>query len=93
MTFLKHCADGFYRVKTGTYLGACIACDCNGHSASCDKNTGICYNCQHHTTGDHCEICEEGYYGNATRGGPYACLPCTCPNLYNNFASSCQVSL
>uniref|UniRef100_A0A0N5ARB5 Laminin subunit alpha n=1 Tax=Syphacia muris TaxID=451379 RepID=A0A0N5ARB5_9BILA len=86
----QYCADGYYRVKTGAYLGACVACDCNGHSGYCDKETGVCVDCQDHTHGDHCELCEVGYYGDATRG-IYGCLPCQCPSIYNNFAVSCQV--
>uniref|UniRef100_A0A915BZ56 Laminin-like protein epi-1 n=1 Tax=Parascaris univalens TaxID=6257 RepID=A0A915BZ56_PARUN len=90
----QQCASGYYRVAFWRYLGACVPCECNGHSGSCDADTGICYDCQHETYGDHCELCREGFYGNATTANPYSCLPCACPHpsASNNFALSCQVS-
>uniref|UniRef100_A0A915CHL5 Laminin EGF-like domain-containing protein n=1 Tax=Parascaris univalens TaxID=6257 RepID=A0A915CHL5_PARUN len=89
----QQCASGYYRVASGRYLGACVPCECNGHSGSCDADTGICYDCQHETYGDHCKLCREGFYGNATTANPYSCLPCACPHpsASNNFALSCQV--
>lgn len=36
----QHCAPGYYRVDTGSFLGACVPCECNGHSGSCDPDTG-----------------------------------------------------
>uniref|UniRef100_A0A914WZ73 Uncharacterized protein n=1 Tax=Plectus sambesii TaxID=2011161 RepID=A0A914WZ73_9BILA len=61
---------------------------------TCDKVTGECFDCQHDTYGPHCEFCNAGFYGNATTGSPYSCLPCACPHPTrgNNFAESCQVS-
>ncbi|EYC06964.1 hypothetical protein Y032_0073g800 [Ancylostoma ceylanicum] len=89
----QHCAPGYYRVQTGSFLGACVPCECNGHSGSCDPDTGVCFDCQHSTHGDHCELCEEGHYGDATDGSPYSCMPCQCPfSPSNNFATGCQVS-
>lgn len=38
----EECADGYYRAQTGPYGGFCVACQCNGHSSTCDKVTGIC---------------------------------------------------
>ncbi|VDP12271.1 unnamed protein product [Onchocerca flexuosa] len=90
----QQCSPGYYRVKNSRYLGSCVPCNCNGHSGSCDPITGICFDCEHDTFGDHCEFCRVGFYGNATKGGPYSCLPCACPYATdtNNFATSCQVS-
>lgn len=47
----ENCAPGYYRDPNGPYGGYCIPCECNGHAATCDCNTGICENCQHHSTG------------------------------------------
>jgi laminin alpha 3/5 len=49
----EDCAKGYYRDPNGPYGGYCIPCECNGHAESCDCHTGVCENCQHHTTGDH----------------------------------------
>ncbi|KAL7292410.1 hypothetical protein TKK_0013999 [Trichogramma kaykai] len=85
----EECAKGYYRVK-----GSCVKCQCNGHADECDVNTGICIDCKNGTTGDHCEMCQEGYYGDATIGTPSDCLICACPLpiASNNFAKGCEVS-
>ena len=46
----------------------CQPCLCNNHSPNCDPKTGVCKECQHDTTGDNCENCKEGFYGDATQG-------------------------
>ncbi|XP_034947491.1 laminin subunit alpha [Chelonus insularis] len=90
----EECAPGYYRVESGPYGGSCVRCQCNGHADTCDVKTGICHNCKDGTTGDHCELCEQGYYGNATVGTPTDCLICACPLPIpsNNFATGCEVS-
>ncbi|EGI60824.1 PREDICTED: laminin subunit alpha [Acromyrmex echinatior] len=90
----EECAPGYYRIKSGPYGGYCAPCQCNGHATTCDVNTGICQNCKNGTTGDHCEFCEQGYYGNATVGTPTDCLICACPLpvASNNFATGCEVN-
>jgi laminin, alpha 1/2 len=37
----------------------------------------VCINCPIGHTGDHCEGCEDGYYGNPMKIG-LKCLPCDC---------------
>lgn len=56
--------------------------------------TFLIQDCKDGTTGDHCEFCEQGYYGNATGGSPTDCLICACPLPVpsNNFATGCQVN-
>ena len=56
-----------FKLFSALLLGHCISCECNGHEDfsldSCNPNTGACY-CKDHTHGDHCEICDEGFYGD-----------------------------
>ncbi|XP_054924474.1 laminin subunit alpha isoform X2 [Dermacentor andersoni] len=93
-TSCEECAPGYYRSRTGPYLGFCVPCQCNNHGDTCDVVTGKCYNCRDNTYGDHCEKCLPGYHGDATRGNPDDCLICACPIPLpsNNFAESCEVS-
>ncbi|KRZ88222.1 Laminin-like protein epi-1 [Trichinella sp. T8] len=93
-TSCEECAEGFYRVNTGPFLGSCVPCKCHGHSNSCDPKTGLCLHCEHNTAGDHCEQCQAGFYGDATFGSPMDCqlCPCPLPTVANNFAYSCQVN-
>lgn len=53
-------------------------CDCNGHSTTCNGITGACTNCLDNTSGNKCEICHDGFYGDPKDKGQ--CLPCECPN-------------
>ncbi|XP_027200224.2 laminin subunit alpha [Dermatophagoides pteronyssinus] len=93
-TSCEECAEGYYRIQHGPYLGACVPCRCNGHSNTCDPITGQCFDCKFNTEGDYCEHCSEGYYGDATQGTPNDCMICACPLPIesNNFATSCEVS-
>ncbi|XP_074654134.1 multiple epidermal growth factor-like domains protein 8 [Tubulanus polymorphus] len=52
-----------------------VNCGCYNHS-TCTNGTGICDRCEHWTTGNHCELCQIGSYGNATI--PTGCKRCDC---------------
>ncbi|XP_058247538.1 laminin subunit alpha-2 isoform X3 [Hemibagrus wyckioides] len=93
----EECAAGFYRLSSRVSgsrfrsgMGSCVRCECNGHSSSCDPDTGVCQNCQHNTEGEKCERCSAGYYG-VVRGSPDDCKRCACPltNPANNFSPAC----
>ncbi|WAR23621.1 LAMA2-like protein, partial [Mya arenaria] len=81
-------AEGYYRVPnigeldftdlTGV-IGDVRKCECNGHSERCHPETGVCYDCDHNTSGDNCDMCADSYYGNATQGTANACQRCACP--------------
>ncbi|XP_059197249.1 laminin subunit alpha-3-like [Centropristis striata] len=82
----QKCSSGFYRERVGPFRGQCVPCSCNGLSNECDEQTGNCVNCQSDSTGDRCERCRDGYYGNAA---DRTCRACPCPFTWNNFASAC----
>ncbi|XP_035384872.1 laminin subunit alpha-2-like isoform X4 [Electrophorus electricus] len=92
----EECVAGFYRlwVRAGSDvsgIGSCVQCQCHGHSNTCDPETGVCQNCQHHTEGEKCEKCLAGFYG-VIRGYPDDCKRCACPltSLENNFSPTCE---
>lgn len=82
------CADGFYgNAKKGT-SDDCKKCACplvddvNNFSATCElkseeSNDYICTDCPHGHSGDHCEKCIDGFYGNPLEIGS-KCQPCPC---------------
>ncbi|XP_071947686.1 attractin-like isoform X2 [Antedon mediterranea] len=61
----------------------CPACQCNGHSECVNKS--VCLNCTDNTTGEHCEMCTSGFFGNPENGGQ--CEPCVC----NENAEVCDI--
>uniref|UniRef100_A0A8C7U775 Laminin subunit alpha-4 n=1 Tax=Oncorhynchus mykiss TaxID=8022 RepID=A0A8C7U775_ONCMY len=72
----------------------CLPCNCKGHSETCEDITGVCTSCQDHTTGNFCEICEDGYMPDVANHGRHSCQPCACPlsSPSNNFAEHCDRS-
>ncbi|XP_073347774.1 laminin subunit alpha-3-like [Pagrus major] len=85
----EKCSPGYYRDNSGSFLGRCVPCQCNGLSDECEDRTGRCLNCQYNTAGDRCERCKEGYYGNAAQR---TCKVCPCPFSVstNSFAIGCR---
>ncbi|VDK43423.1 unnamed protein product [Anisakis simplex] len=73
--------------------GSCERCDCNGNidlsvENSCDAVTGDCLKCLHHTEGQQCENCMDGYFGDAKIR---SCQRCVCNDLgTNRTAGACD---
>lgn len=94
----ESCDYGYVRIyaniSDGEGQSFCGKCDCNGHSKTCDPDTGQCL-CEHNTTGENCDRCLPGFYGNPLAGTPEDCKQCACPLLdeENNFSPSCQLDL
>ncbi|XP_035661011.1 laminin subunit gamma-3-like [Branchiostoma floridae] len=64
---------------------------CHGHSNIIEDGIGRCLGCKHHTAGWNCELCEEGYFGDATKGTPEDCRPmkqCLCHGHSNRCDST-----
>ncbi|KAI6646731.1 Laminin beta/gamma [Oopsacas minuta] len=88
-TFCQYCSQGFYRPSLNP-IDSCTPCECNGHTELCDPITGTCQSCQDSTTGDNCEICVSGFYGDATLGTATDCLMCPCPLVApQSFSNTC----
>uniref|UniRef100_A0A8C5LN57 Laminin subunit gamma-3 n=1 Tax=Jaculus jaculus TaxID=51337 RepID=A0A8C5LN57_JACJA len=93
------CEDGFFGDPLGL-SGApqpCRRCQCSGNVdpnavGNCDSHSGRCLRCLHHTTGAHCELCREGFYGSALASRPEdKCTPCSCdPQGSVNEPTSCD---
>ncbi|XP_076027108.1 laminin subunit alpha-4 [Genypterus blacodes] len=85
---LKVCGKGFFLSDQNK----CLPCNCKGHAHYCQDITGICIDCQDHSSGDFCEMCEDGYMLVPSLVGRHSCQPCACPLSVpsNNFAAHCD---
>uniref|UniRef100_T1GDC8 Laminin EGF-like domain-containing protein n=1 Tax=Megaselia scalaris TaxID=36166 RepID=T1GDC8_MEGSC len=84
-TKCEECADNYFG-SPEIPGGSCELCDCNDNInprdyGNCDAKTGTCLKCLYDTTGEHCEFCKDGFYGNALEKD---CRPCECELLGTN---------
>uniref|UniRef100_A0A8C8DYB3 Laminin, alpha 4 n=1 Tax=Oryzias sinensis TaxID=183150 RepID=A0A8C8DYB3_9TELE len=78
--------------EKGSFLsehGECLRCNCLGKADYCEDITGVCINCRVPSTGDFCELCQEGYSLAVGLNGQLNCEPCACP-LSSAFAVRCE---
>ncbi|XP_061877295.1 laminin subunit alpha-1 isoform X1 [Entelurus aequoreus] len=96
-TSCQECAAGFFRqplselspqARKSLFVRPCVPCRCNHHSSSCNAETGECQECQHHTSGQSCQLCAQGYYGMVS-GSFSDCSLCACPLRDNTFSPTC----
>ncbi|XP_039180622.1 laminin subunit alpha-2 isoform X7 [Crotalus tigris] len=87
----ERCAEGYFGQpsKPG---GLCQPCQCNDNldfsiPGSCDRLSGACLNCKPGTTGQYCEKCADGYFGDAL--DVKKCQPCSC-NINGSFSEVCD---
>lgn len=88
----EDCAFGYVR-RNSSRRGEfeCLACQCNGHAATCQvDDLTACSPCLHNAVGRQCDACASGYHGDARSGG--SCKRCRCPldtPVTNNFSPTC----
>ena len=87
-TFCGSCSPGHYRPSLNP-VDICISCECHGHTELCDPITGLCQSCQYNTTGDNCQVCVDGFFGDATAGTPSDCQLCPCPLTTQSVSPTC----
>lgn len=79
------CADNYFG-HPERENGTCVKCDCSNNvdlaqRGNCDLQTGKCLRCLYETTGDRCEYCRDGFFGDALRQD---CRQCECDVLGTN---------
>ncbi|NXG28484.1 LAMA2 protein, partial [Dromaius novaehollandiae] len=87
----ERCAEGYF----GQPLipgGSCQPCQCNDNLdfsvlGSCDSLSGACLICKPGTTGQYCERCADGYFGDALDARN--CQPCHC-NVNGSLSEICD---
>ncbi|KAL1006408.1 hypothetical protein UPYG_G00072000 [Umbra pygmaea] len=89
----QRCANGYYGEPT-VEGQECVVCECNGNvdpqePGHCDASSGVCLKCHSSTSGDHCERCQDGYYGDAIT--EKNCQACGCHGN-GSFSTVCDLT-
>ncbi|XP_076784087.1 laminin subunit alpha-2 isoform X1 [Arvicanthis niloticus] len=87
----ERCAEGYFG-QPSIPGGSCQPCHCNDNldfsiAGSCDSLSGSCLICKPGTTGRYCELCADGYFGDAVDAKN--CQPCRC-NTNGSFSEICH---
>ncbi|KAI5615551.1 multiple epidermal growth factor-like domains protein 9 [Silurus asotus] len=69
-----NCRPGFFNFSST----GCQACQCNNHSNTCDKQSGVCLNCQGNTRGSSCAECKPNFYRERGSSLRFPCSTCPC---------------
>ncbi|XP_077161431.1 multiple epidermal growth factor-like domains protein 9 [Paroedura picta] len=77
------CQEGYSKFNKST----CEPCSCNNHSKNCNRETGICLDCQGNTEGPYCEKCKDQTYRNISHH--HECLRCPCSTVFST--GSCHI--
>ena len=72
----SRCSLGYYGQPMQP-RGRCQSCRCSNNSDVCNTTSGVCLNCLFNTSGDHCERCKDGWFGDA--------LLRTCQGIFVDF--------
>lgn len=87
------CDDGFFGDPLGQRGPArpCVPCQCHGNVdlnavGNCDPVSGRCLRCLYNTTGEHCERCLLGFYGDALASDPAG----KCARTYSPWGWPCS---
>lgn len=81
------CADNYFG-QPEKVNGTCTKCDCSNNidisrQGNCDLHSGKCLQCLYETTGNRCQFCRDGFFGNALSQD---CRQCDCDVLGTNGA-------
>lgn len=87
----ERCAEGYFG-QPSVAGGSCQPCQCNDNldfsiPGSCDSLSGACLICKPGTTGRFCELCADGYFGDAVDARN--CQPCRC-DANGSFSEVCH---
>ncbi|XP_069463573.1 laminin subunit alpha-2 isoform X3 [Ambystoma mexicanum] len=87
----ERCAEGYFG-QPSVPGGSCQKCPCNDNldlsvPGCCDNVTGACRTCRPGVSGQQCNTCAEGFYGDALSARN--CIACQC-NLNGSFAETCD---
>ena len=81
--FMPEYSDKLAIIGNLVFILDCYEEVCHQHSDHCSQLKRICNNCEDNTYGSHCELCLDGFYGNATID-KHGCKRCPCPLTHSN---------
>ncbi|XP_037654235.1 laminin subunit gamma-3 isoform X2 [Choloepus didactylus] len=92
----ERCSPGFYGNPFAGHANDCQPCPCPGQSACTtipESTEVVCTHCPPGQRGRHCELCDDGFFGDplGLSGSPQPCRPCQCSgNVDPNAMGNCD---